>query len=290
MDKRDNKYIFKDTMRRIKESVTLSSAVCDSINKEKLILEGGEYIPSFNITYPVDARIIVSRKRTYEAAVAYKGMKTAVLNFASAVSPGGGVTGGSFAQEESLCRSSTLYPCLKTEYLWDNYYTPHRNGFDRRNTDDTIYTPDVIVFKQDELYPVALDEKYWFPVNVITTAAPDLKLPRYTSEKGCVTLSDDELTALHMKRAERILSIAAGEGNEVVILGAFGCGAFHNPPRLVAEAFKKVIEKSFLDKFKVIEFAVYTNPFGEGSENADVFSSVFNVEIPFHRYKEAFDN
>ncbi len=285
MDRRDNKYIFEDTMRRIKENRILAACVSDSIKDEELILEKDEYIPSFNITYPEEVKIVVSRKRTFEAAVAYKGMKTAVLNFASAVSPGGGVTGGSFAQEESLCRCSTLYPCLNTEYLWANYYEPHRNGFDRRNTDDTIYTPHVIVFKQDELYPVALDEQYWFPVNIVTTAAPDLKRPRYQGEMGCVNLSDDELMALHLKRAERILSIAAGEGNEVVILGAFGCGAFHNPPRIVAEAFKNVIKESFLHKFKVIEFAIYTNPFREESENAAVFSEVFDFEIPAHRFK-----
>lgn len=277
MDKSDNKYIFQDTLRRIDQSSILSSAVAVSILREKLILESDEYTPSYKPCYPDKAEIIVSGKRTFEAAVGYKGMKTAVLNFASAVSPGGGVTGGSFAQEESLCRSSTLYPCLKTQYLWDNYYEPHRNGFDRRNTDDTIYTPDVIVFKQDELYPVALEEQYWFPVNVITTAAPDLRWPEYLGEKGYVSLTDDELMALHIKRAERILSIAAGEGNEVIILGAFGCGAFHNPPSVVAEAFKKVINENFIHSFKTIEFAIYTNPFREDSGNASVFSEVFGV-------------
>lgn len=277
MDKFDNKRIFEDTMRRIGESHILSSAVMSSIKSEKLILESDDYIPSCDITYPDEAKIVVSKKRTFEAAVGYKGMKTTVLNFASPVSPGGGVTGGSFAQEESLCRCSTLYPCLKTKYLWDNYYEPHRNGFDRRNTDDTIYTPGVIVFKQDELYPVALEEEYWFPVDVITTAAPDLKWPKYPGERGCVELTDDELFQLHIKRAKRILSIASGEGNDVIILGAFGCGAFHNPPRVVAEAYKKVIDESFLYKFKVIEFAVYTNPFREDNGNASIFSSVFGV-------------
>lgn len=274
MDKNDNKLIFRDTLRRIEESHTLSTAVADSIKKEKLILEGDEYSPSFDIPYPEKARVVVSGKRTFEAAVGYKGMKTAVLNFASAVSPGGGVVGGSFAQEESICRCSTLYPCLKTDYLWHNYYTPHRNAFDRRNTDDTIYTPGVIVFKQDELYPVIMDEKYWFNVNVITTAAPDLRWPKYPGERGCVNLSDKELRELHIKRAKRILSIAAGEGNEVVVLGAFGCGAFHNPPKVVAEAYKKVIDENFLYNFKVIEFAVYTNPFGDDNGNLSVFSEV----------------
>lgn len=277
VDRHDNIHIFEDTLRRIEKSSLLAQAVRESIEKEKLILEGDEYSPSYDITYHEEADIVVSTKRSFEAAAGYRGMKTAVLNFASAVSPGGGVAGGSFAQEESLCRSSTLYPCLKTEYLWDNYYIPHRNGLDRRNTDDTIYTPDVIVFKQDELYPVAVDEKYWLKVNVITTAAPDLRRPKHTGDRGCVNLTDDELLALQKKRIKRILSVAAGEGNEVVILGAFGCGAFHNPPRVVAEAFKSVIEEEFLHRFKTIEFAIYTNPFGENSGNKEVFSSVFGL-------------
>src|SRR4051812_40037332 len=38
--------------------------------------------------------------------------RVAMLNFASAKSPGGGFLGGSQAQEESLARASALYPCL----------------------------------------------------------------------------------------------------------------------------------------------------------------------------------
>ncbi len=277
MDRNDNKHIFEDTLRRIKNNSALSRAVADSIEKEKLIFGKDEYIPSYDITYPGRAEIVVSDKRTFAAAAAYRGMKTAVLNFASAVSPGGGVRGGSFAQEESLCRTSTLYPCLNTDYLWANYYEPHRNGCDRRNTDDTIYTPGVIVFKQDELYPLVVDEKYWLSVDVISTAAPDLRRPRSIDDTGYVNLTDDELMELQTKRIRRILSIAAGEGNEVVVLGAFGCGAFHNPPRVVAEAFRKVIEESFLNRFKTIEFAVYVNPFGEDSGNNRVFSEVFGL-------------
>ena len=47
-------------------------------------------------------------------------------------------------------------------------------------------------------------------------------------------------------------------GNEVVVLGAFGCGAFANNPNVVAMAAKEVI-RDYQYKFKVIEFAVYCN-------------------------------
>ena len=45
----------------------------------------------------------------------------------------------------------------------------------------------------------------------------------------------------------------------MVILGAFGCGAFENNPEVVARAAKNVIEQ-YQHAFKVIEFAVYCLP------------------------------
>lgn len=85
-------------------------------------------------------------------------------------------------------------------------------------------------------------------------------------------ITDDELLAIHEKRFTRILDIALTNNNDVVILGAFGCGAFENNPGVVAAAAKNVVEK-YIHAFRVIEFAVYCPP--RDSNNYDVFSSVF---------------
>lgn len=84
-------------------------------------------------------------------------------------------------------------------------------------------------------------------------------------------ITDDELLAIHEKRFTRILDIALTNNNDVVILGAFGCGAFENNPGVVAAAAKNVVEK-YIHAFRVIEFAVYCSP--RDSYNYDIFSSV----------------
>lgn len=53
-----------------------------------------------------------------------------------------------------------------------------------------------------------------------------------------------------------MLEIAWRKGNEVVILGAFGCGAFRNPPVVVAQAMKTVVQE-YQKNLETIEFAVY---------------------------------
>ena len=65
-----------------------------------------------------------------------------------------------------------------------------------------------------------------------------------------------ELESLLTSRIKRIFEIAAANENEVLILGAFGCGAFRNPPEIVAKVFNKVMS-DFLKYFDTIEYAIY---------------------------------
>ena len=64
---------------------------------------------------------------------------------------------------------------------------------------------------------------------------------------------------------------AALNGAEVLILGAFGCGAFCNPPRIVARAFRSVQEK-YASYFETIEYAVFCGK--NDTQNNDVFNMV----------------
>ena len=133
--------------------------------------------------------------------------------------------------------------------------------------DDCIYSPGITVFKTDTQQPVLAQRSQWFDVNVLTCAAPNLSF-----FYGSADTSADKLRKIHTRRAKRILDIALKEENDVIILGAFGCGAFHNPPEIVADVYREVIS-DYLYDFKVIEFAIVSNP-DKPSENYLTFSDM----------------
>ena len=278
MGRERNREIFQDTTRLCEMHPILKKSVENSINSQEMIAETDRFDFFDFERYPEQALLIVSKKRTYEAAFPYTrdGLKTAVLNFASSKNPGGGVVNGSSAQEESLCRCSTLYCCLSDQKMWDAFYLPHRKFGTPLHNDDCIYTPDVIVFKSDTADPELLPEESWYRVNVLTCAAPNLReCPSNEMDPAegdsAVKISSKDLQSLHEKRLRRILSIAAANGNEAIILGAFGCGAFLNDPEVVAQASKTVV-REFAHAFKKIEFAVYCGPYDQ--RNFSIFQRV----------------
>lgn len=243
MGRQENVEIFEDTLALCKQNSTLRNAIEQSTKKQKLYPEGIECAEKQAITYARPAQIIVSSKRTLE---------------------------------EAICRCSTLYPNLKEESLWKQFYAPHRRQQNPLHNDDCIYTPGVIAFKSDTAYPKLLLEDKWYSVNVLTCAAPNLReCPSNgmnpSDGNTAVRISQKELQALHEKRMRKVLDIAWKNGNEVVILGAFGCGAFSNPPLAVAHAMKAVVQE-YRMKFETIEFAVYCSP--RDDSNFRVFQNV----------------
>ena len=276
MGRDENIAVFKDTEKLCKTNPKLSESVKKATASQKLILEGDHLPEQKKDIYKDAAKVIVSGKRTYEAAAAYKENHVAVHNFASASNPGGGVVNGASAQEECLCRSSGLYFCLNSPIMWDGFYKPHRDAHDPIHNDDIIYTPGVTVFKTDTASPQLMNESEWYDVDVITCAAPNLRdqpSNRYNTGDGNkqVVMKDKDLLALHEKKLRRILEVVLSEGCDTVILGAFGCGAFQNNPEVVALANKNVI-KDYLHAFKNIEFAVYCSP--RDDRNFKIFERV----------------
>jgi hypothetical protein len=73
-----------------------------------------------------------------------------------------------------------------------------------------MYLPDIIVFKSDEDIPLILDEKEWYKVDIIVSAAPELYYGENYNEK--------KLEEMLYDRIERILVVAKQAGIQVLIL------------------------------------------------------------------------
>ncbi len=268
--------VFQDTMDWINEDPDLSSAVAQAKTNTKVFYEN-DY-PAYDQDNIKDMTLNVSGDRSFEAAMRlHKEMpnaKIAVMNFANAFHPGGGVATGAGAQEECLCRTSTLYPILDQTTLRNTYYKHHHELNNPKATDSLIYTEGVVICKTDEDLPKRMPKEDWVTVDVITIAAPDL---RDTTNihvpliDGGTNMNEAELYGYHVKRAIHMLTCAAAKGADVLVLGAFGCGAFRNDPEIVAGAFKTAL-CVFPKVFEHIEFAVYCPP--GGSTNYTVFKKV----------------
>lgn len=215
----------------------------------------------FNVNKkPRNTTVVVSKKRSFEAASYYNRKKIAVLNFANNRNIGGAPYYAN-AQEESLCRCSTLLPCL--EAYSKEFYDYHKQQFidgeiDNYGTDDLIYTPNVVVFKTDTLEPQLLKENKWYRVDIITCAAPEM-FYGYDEQK---------FIRVAIKRIKRILDVAINQNVEVLILGAFGCGVFKNPPHIVASIFKELIMEY---GFEIVEFAISSR---NDTTNYDTFKGI----------------
>lgn len=205
------------------------------------------------------------------------GPKSLVLNMASARNPGGGVHKGSRAQEEDLCRRSNLLLSLysfsyKGKEL--NLKLPKRDLNYPIPTYGGIYSPSVLIYRKKD-YSV-YDDTY--KTNVVSVSA--LVNPEYDPKTLMINKSQIHIVRNKIKS---ILRIAILKGHTKLILGAFGCGAFSNPPKHVALLFKEVLElPEFKHAFEEICFAILDdgntgkmhNPEGNYKPFLEVFGNV----------------
>ncbi len=199
-------------------------------------------------------RISVVNDDTFTLAADHPG--AACLNFASHKRPGGGYEGvmnrkGPIrTQEEDLFRRSDL-PAL----MDNNRVRTHYPMADLA----AIYC--VCTVSKDKV----LD-----PVEPFTTAV--------VTVPAVVDPNTDEKLELATRKAKLILDVAADNGHETVILGAWGCGVFNNDPQTVAEDFKWLLNNHFRGVFGDVFFAIPTGPPGTvagRNSNHQVFQEVF---------------
>ena len=276
MNKKELISVFNDTMDFVTTKFsgpTLRSQMSTRIISDPEDFRGEKY-------YDDPAIIKVTNRDTFTAAKEYSNIINntnegfvGVLNFASSTNPGGGVTKGSTAQEECLCRCSNLYLTLYQEKCIREYYNVNKKYMSNIGSDAIIYSRNIYVFKDKNYNMLPVEDRFY--VDVLTCAAPNLREnPRnqYNSDASeeKLTLTDEELYNIHVKRARNILNVAIKNEDDYLILGAFGCGAFRNNPEIVAKAYKDVLQ-DYMYCFKVIDFAIID---GKYSNNYEIFKRV----------------
>jgi uncharacterized protein (TIGR02452 family) len=111
-------------------------------------------------------------------------------------------------------------------------------------------------------------------VSVLTFAAPRHR--KLTDDYKHFAHQSD-VDALRAK-VRVILRTAARRGQDTLVLGAIGCGAYACPPRQVAEEMRDILlEEEFKGWFRRVDFAVYSKKekWFIGEENFDIFEEVF---------------
>ncbi|MDO4489232.1 MAG: TIGR02452 family protein [Eubacteriales bacterium] len=198
-----------------------------------------------------------------------------VLNFANPVHPGGGVRNGARAQEEDLCRKSSLLLSLEDESAGD-YYDYNSSLHTYMGSDAIILSPKVEIIKNAE--GELLDESV--VVSVMTCAAPMVT-------RGFEGMTKKQYEQMLYNRIMSMLMVAAHYDYNYLVLGAWGCGAFGNDARLMAELFYRALREfrynghPHENLFRQIYFAVLDRT--EDLYNYRAFSEYFDFD---NFYKE----
>lgn len=211
-------------------------------------------------------------------AYAEEGNHVAVLNSGNPIEPNGKIFKGSDTEEEKICRVSNLYEALISENT-SEYYILNKEIFERNQfnsmflgTDRVLYSPAVMIMKDyvgyQPFWGMATEEYREMPyfIDVLTCSAP------FFSGLGYI-LPDGDLEYLLKRRIRNIFEVAIENDVETFIIGAFGCGDFHNPVSIVARAFKGVLsEKRYARAFDDVVFVIESK--GGNRSDIEAFESI----------------
>lgn len=186
--------------------------------------------------------VTVALMDTLSGALAM-GSESAALNFANAFSHGGGYKRGAQAQEEDLCR---LLPQLIHSLEYVQYPIKEDDG-------ECLVTKGLAAVREVGSYKLCRSQG---SVNMLTAAMPCGSHGRPGSQMWYDTVRI---------RVRGVLHAAKISGFTKLVLGAWGCGAFGNPPDLVAQIFREQLcSPEFRGAFDEILFAI-VDPRGDGN-------------------------
>jgi len=221
-----------------------------------------------------EPRLSVSTMTTAEACQHFTRERqnhVCALNFANGQTAGGGYKNGATAQEEDLCRQfptlySSLYNATKEGLYPFGPCTAHSPSQPERYS-DVLFTSGLTLARSgaEDGYRL-LDKSEEVEVSMVAAAAPNI---RFAKE-----ISDTTLIYNTIESIFKTPFVWLPETN-VLILGAWGCGAFGGNPREIAELFVRVLmSEDFGKLYKEIHFAF--PKLAAGDNNYEEFVKVFS--------------
>lgn len=203
-----------------------------------------------NYSRPTRVRVVNADTLDVMREALTVGLKPVGLNMANPIRPGGGVITGAGAQEECLFRRSNYF-----QTLLHTLYPIEDN--------QVVYSPSITVIKDHRYRNCA----HW-RCSMIAAAA----LERTPMDPD----NYDELERELMRQKIKIIfHTALLHGHDCLVLGALGCGAFHNPPFEVASLFRDVICQ-YEGCFREIIFAVLNKDY-DTTPNYEIFKLLDNT-------------
>jgi uncharacterized protein (TIGR02452 family) len=193
------------------------------------------------------------------------GAKISVLNTASVFQPGGKFFKGSIAQEESLCYRTTLLPCLKKEF-----YVPKLDP----EKLELITSPKVRVHSLHPGLLLPLDDQ--FDIGVVSIAA--INSPVLTKDGSKKYAVDQQKQLMFEKIYEIFDASIIALGATQVVVSAFGCDIYKNPPKEVAAIMKRVLT-NFPWRQRGITDVTIAIKDTDNSDNFRFFSEAFEDTI-----------
>ena len=143
----------------------------------------------------------------------------------------------------------------------------HQENF--RNMDEKCMEK-LQLFRDTEAKGYALLDQPWH-VNFVAVAANNIR--RYMHGQ---TMIPEKFIPSTLNLIRTILRIAYNNGQRRLVLGAFGCGAFANPPGHMAQLFKQIFnEPEFKGIFREIYFAIIEDHNSKG-QNYNAFNEIFS--------------
>lgn len=225
---------------------------------------GAAPVVSFSELSTVDAMLYFARNRRNTVCG---------LNFANGKDVGGGYKHGSTAQEEDLCRRipqlySSLYKAQKDSLYPFGPPTCTRAEVPEKYS-DVLFTGGLWIVRggEEDGFEV-LPREEQVEVSLVAAAAPNLRF-------GDKDVNDAKLlyrTMCSIFVAPRLVQPAPAVN--VLVLGAWGCGAFGGDPVQIADMFvRALVQDNYGQLYKEVHFAI---PKGSPENmNHDAFRKVF---------------